>query len=172
MRLTDLLTQIPGLTLCSGSAEKTVTHVTADSCAAQAGGLFVAVAGQKTDGHDFINDAIENGADVNLRDSDGDTPILLCEDPASFEVLETNGANLNVKNNSNEGFLEKATELAQEENTEMVTYLFNRDLIPVNFAIQTQLDSNALVDGQQIHSPTRGTAATAHARKDNSPKQP
>ena len=120
----------------------------------------------------MIEYLIENGADVNLRDSDGDTPILLCEDPATFEVLETNGANLNVKNNSNEGFLEKATELAQEENTEMVTYLFNRDLIPVNFAIQNQLDSDALVDEQQIYSPTRDIAATAHARKDNSPKQP
>ena len=79
MRLTDLLTQIPGLTLCSGSAEKTVTHVTADSRAAQAGGLFIAVAGHKTDGHDFIHDAIENGADVIVTDGrPADVPAHIC----------------------------------------------------------------------------------------------
>ena len=115
---------------------------------------------------------IEQGADVNLRDSDGDTPILLCEDPASFEVLETNGANLNVKNNNNEGFLEKATELAQEENTEMVTYLFNRDLIPINFAMQVQSDNDALAEEQQMHCPTRSAVTTVHARTDNLPNQP
>ena len=85
-----------------------------------------------------------------------------CEDPASFEVLETNGANLNVKNNSNEGFLEKATELAQEDNTEMVTYLFNRDLIPVNFFVSRTSSTAMLWSTSNKYIPQLATQLLLH----------
>ena len=68
MHLTDLLNQIPGLSVQSGPSDKTVTQITADSRNVLAGGLFVAVAGSQTDGHDFINTAIANGAEVIVTD--------------------------------------------------------------------------------------------------------
>lgn len=76
---------------------------------------------------------IENGADVNLEDADGDTPILLTETRESFELLEKHGAILDHKNKEGEGLMEKAIELASDENDAMVNYLFERGIIPVNF---------------------------------------
>lgn len=68
MHLTDLLTQIPGLSVQSGSSDRTVTQITADSRSVQPGGVFVALSGSQTDGHDFIGHAIENGAEVIITD--------------------------------------------------------------------------------------------------------
>ena len=79
MHLTELLTQIPELTVCSGPTDKIVGQITADSRAVHAGGLFVAVAGSKTDGHDFINNAIKNGAEVIVTDGRRtDVPAHIC----------------------------------------------------------------------------------------------
>jgi hypothetical protein len=76
---------------------------------------------------------IENGADVNLEDADGDTPILLAETRETFELLEKHGAILVHKNKEGEGLMEKAIELASDQNDVMVNYLFERGIIPVNF---------------------------------------
>lgn len=81
---------------------------------------------------------IANGANVNLADADGDTPLLNCEDQASFELLERAGANINARNNEGEGLAEKAVALAEEENEAMVTFLFNRGFIPVDFRMSAQ----------------------------------
>ena len=79
MRLTELLTQIPGLTVQAGPTDKTIAQVTANSRAVHAGGLFVALVGKKTDGHHFIDEAITNGAAVIVTDGrTPDVPAHIC----------------------------------------------------------------------------------------------
>ena len=58
MHLIDLLADNPSLTIISGAADKTVKQVTSNSRAVQAGGLFFALKGHQTDGHNFIEEAI------------------------------------------------------------------------------------------------------------------
>ena len=99
----------------------------------------------------MIEFLIENGADVNLKDADGDTPILLCEDRSCFEVLEQNGADLTVS-----GFTEKAMELAEEGNRGMVSFLFSRGLIPVNISLQEQYSINSAM----VTTNTSGTGVS------------
>ena len=92
---------------------------------------------------------LSNGADVNIRDADGDTALLVCENQACFELLERHGADINAKNNDGGGFPEKAVELADEGNEDMVTFLFNRGLIPVNFRMMVQEnEEQELAEGQ------------------------
>jgi len=83
---------------------------------------------------------ISQGANVNLPDQDGDTPLLICEDQASFEILERHGGDIHAKNNEGEGLAEKAVALAEDENEAMVTFLFNRGFIPVDFRMTAQDD--------------------------------
>ncbi|MFQ5966807.1 MAG: UDP-N-acetylmuramoyl-L-alanyl-D-glutamate--2,6-diaminopimelate ligase [Acidimicrobiia bacterium] len=45
-----------------GDPQTWISHVTHDSRATRAGGLFVAIRGLERDGHDFVPDAIERGA--------------------------------------------------------------------------------------------------------------
>ena len=68
MHLTELLAEYPSLSVVSGATDKTVTQVTSDSRAIQAGGLFFALKGHQTDGHNFIGDAITNGASIIVID--------------------------------------------------------------------------------------------------------
>ena len=68
MHLTDLLAKQPSLTVISGAADKTVKQVTSDSRAVQADGLFFALKGHQTDGHNYIKEAIANGATVIVTD--------------------------------------------------------------------------------------------------------
>lgn len=56
MYLTDLLG------VYEGAHNPEITNVTQDSRAVRAGSLFVAIKGVKSDGHDFVATAIENGA--------------------------------------------------------------------------------------------------------------
>ncbi len=86
----------------------------------------------------LIEYLISQGADVNLRDVDGDTALLICEDQATFEMLERHGADIHATNAEGEGLAEKAVGLAEEENEAMVTFLFNRGFIPVDFRVQNQ----------------------------------
>tara|TARA_B110000090_G_scaffold140016_1_gene153929 strand:- start:978 stop:1448 length:471 start_codon:yes stop_codon:yes gene_type:complete len=83
----------------------------------------------------LIEFLIGHSADVNLRDIDGDTPILVCEDQTTFELLERNGADINAKNSEGFGLAERAVALAEEENEDMVTFLFNRGFLPVDFKV-------------------------------------
>ncbi len=60
MRLKEL---IGGLDyLVNGSDDVEVTGIHFDSRSVEAGGLFVAVAGQRADGGDFLGDAVKRGA--------------------------------------------------------------------------------------------------------------
>ena len=80
MHLTELLADNPSLIVQAGAADKTVKQVTSDSRLVHADGLFFALKGNQTDGHNFIDEAIANGAAVIV--TDGRTPkqlnIYLC----------------------------------------------------------------------------------------------
>ena len=60
------------------------------------------------------------GANIELRDEDGDTPLLVCETPAIFQRLVAAGANPNAKNTAGRGILNKAVE---DDNEELILYL-------------------------------------------------
>lgn len=57
-----------GLRVVVGKAEQVVTEITDDSRAVTPGCLFIARSGHKTDGHDFVIDAIQRGATSVLTD--------------------------------------------------------------------------------------------------------
>jgi len=102
-------------------------------------------------GHDdLIEYLISNGANVNLRDADGDTPLLVCENKTTFELLERNGADINLKNNEDAGLAEKAVGFAEEGNEDMVTFLFNRGFIPVDFKF-SEPSASQIADAQEIN---------------------
>ena len=65
MQLTNLLYKIP-LLATSGSMSTDITDLTMDSRRAGTGSLFVAVRGTITDGHNFIETAIQQGATAIL----------------------------------------------------------------------------------------------------------
>ena len=68
MRLIDLF---PGHNQANPGAE--LTSVTADSRQVSSGAIFVALKGNDLDGHDFIPQAIENGASLIIAERDVDT---------------------------------------------------------------------------------------------------
>jgi UDP-N-acetylmuramoyl-L-alanyl-D-glutamate--2,6-diaminopimelate ligase len=61
MQLKDLLYRIP-LLATAGSMNTDITHLTIDSRKASPGSLFVAVRGTVTDGHNYIQMAVQQGA--------------------------------------------------------------------------------------------------------------
>lgn len=65
MQLSDLLYKVP-LLATAGDMNADVTYLTMDSRQAGPGGLFVAIHGTLTDGHNFIPKAIEQGASAIL----------------------------------------------------------------------------------------------------------
>jgi UDP-N-acetylmuramoyl-L-alanyl-D-glutamate--2,6-diaminopimelate ligase len=65
MQLKDLFYKIP-LLATSGSMDTNITSITMDSRRAGPGGLFVALRGTITDGHTFIETAIQQGASAIL----------------------------------------------------------------------------------------------------------
>jgi len=52
--------------------------------------------------------------------------------------LERHGGDIHAKNTEGEGLAEKAVALAEDENEAMVTFLFNRGFIPVDFRLTAQ----------------------------------
>ncbi|MFU8890501.1 MAG: UDP-N-acetylmuramoyl-tripeptide--D-alanyl-D-alanine ligase [Anaerosomatales bacterium] len=58
----EMLVSVTGGTLLQGSADTMVNGVFTDSRAIEPGGLFVAFAGEKVDGHDYLDQAIASGA--------------------------------------------------------------------------------------------------------------
>ena len=61
MKLKEILKGIK-ITTLYGDEDKSISGITADSRAVKPGNLFVAVRGTKSDGHDFIEKAISDGA--------------------------------------------------------------------------------------------------------------
>src|SRR3989442_2005686 len=62
MRLTELVTDVPGATLHGGGGDPEIASASYDSRSATPGSIFVAVAGFKADGHDHLKQALAAGA--------------------------------------------------------------------------------------------------------------
>ncbi len=79
VRLSELLKNTEH-TLFGGDAD--ISAVTYDSRKAGPGSLFVAVRGFQTDGHEYIEKAVENGAAAILAEENGDwgVPVAVCPD--------------------------------------------------------------------------------------------
>ncbi|MHB1391414.1 MAG: UDP-N-acetylmuramoyl-L-alanyl-D-glutamate--2,6-diaminopimelate ligase [Thermoleophilia bacterium] len=67
MKLSEVLSQVP-VVRQDGSQDSEITGLTYDSRRVQPGFLFIAIPGFKTDGHDFVPQAIENGAAAILTE--------------------------------------------------------------------------------------------------------
>lgn len=68
LQLADLLARLPASTHVVGSTETEITSLEIDSRRVQPGALFVAVRGERVDGHEFIRDAIARGAVAIVAD--------------------------------------------------------------------------------------------------------
>ena len=91
MRLQELVTKLD-YSLMSGSVDTEVTGITPDSRAVVPGGLFIAIKGAMSDGHQYVKSAIENGAS-SIIIQDGFEACL--EDvPEDITVLKTNDTRL------------------------------------------------------------------------------
>ena len=92
------------------------------------------------------------GANVALRDEDGDTPLLVCDDSACFEVLEKNGADIDAKNSEGNGVVDRAMDFFEEENEDMIAFLKKRGIIPQDFERSIQEKAEQMVQGAKMIS--------------------
>src|SRR2546428_9871956 len=94
-KLNNILKDIPVLEL-KGSIDKDVDLITFDSREVRAKTLFVAIKGTIADGHKFIEQSIENGANAILCEdlpntlADGVTYIRVADSHASLGLLGGN----------------------------------------------------------------------------------
>src|ERR1700693_3013916 len=77
MQLKTLLAAIPVREII-GPADRAVESIAYDSRRVQRDGLFVALRGEKSDGHDFIGQAIEKGAAVIVAEREEKHPRATC----------------------------------------------------------------------------------------------
>jgi uncharacterized protein len=77
----------------------------------------------------------EYKADINLRDTEGDVPLLACEEPAVLELLLSKGADLSARNDSDQDICYKAVE---DENETMISYLLSKDILSKDRLSQLQ----------------------------------
>ena len=73
------------------------------------------------------------GANINIRDLDGDSPLHICESPQVAEFLLANGADEQAVNTEGKSVYEQAVEL---ENEEMVIFWAARMGLTVTYAEQ------------------------------------
>ena len=83
MKLEDLLNRIPVLETL-GDTNREVSALTFDSRKAVENSLYVAIKGTVSNGHDFINNAIQNGANVIVCE---EFPNEIKEDITYLKVL-------------------------------------------------------------------------------------
>ncbi|HEV2045837.1 MAG TPA: UDP-N-acetylmuramoyl-L-alanyl-D-glutamate--2,6-diaminopimelate ligase [Chthoniobacterales bacterium] len=77
MQLKTLLAAIPVREII-GPSDRAVESIAYDSRRVQRNGLFVAMRGEKSDGHDFIGQAIEKGASVIVAEREEKHPRATC----------------------------------------------------------------------------------------------
>src|SRR5947207_14007421 len=77
MQLKTLLAASPVRQII-GTLDRTVESVAYDSRRVQRNGLFVALRGEKTEGHQFIGQAIEKGASVIVAEREETNPRVTC----------------------------------------------------------------------------------------------
>src|SRR5205823_301820 len=73
MQLKTLVAAIP-IRQVIGTLDRTVESVAYDSRRVQRNGLFVALRGEKSDGHDFIGQALEKGASALVTERAEQSP--------------------------------------------------------------------------------------------------
>ena len=61
-----------------GTLDRAVESIAYDSRRVQRNGLFVALRGEKTDGHEFIGHAVEKGASVIVAEREEQHPRVTC----------------------------------------------------------------------------------------------
>ena len=83
MKLQDILKNVK-YTILKGTLGHTITDITYDSRKSKPNTIYVALKGYNTDGHDYINDAIKNGASVIITskviDLQEDVTVLKVDD--------------------------------------------------------------------------------------------
>jgi UDP-N-acetylmuramoyl-L-alanyl-D-glutamate--2,6-diaminopimelate ligase len=77
MQLKTLVAAIP-IRHVFGTLDRPVESIAYDSRRMQRNGMFVALRGEKTDGHEFIGQAIEKGASVIVTEREEKTPRVTC----------------------------------------------------------------------------------------------
>ena len=77
MRLKTLVAAIP-IRQVIGTLDRSVESIAYDSRRMQRNGMFVALRGEKSDGHEFIGQAIEKGASVIVTEREEKTPRATC----------------------------------------------------------------------------------------------
>ena len=85
MQLKEILVGIEGLKV-RGNLDLNITHLDKDSRKIKEGGLFIAVKGFDTDGHDYVESAIEQGA-VAVILQEGVDPELIKKIPLDITVI-------------------------------------------------------------------------------------
>ena len=85
MRSSFLISQLDGVVEVRGPGDPDVTRVTCDSRAVRPGTLFVAMPGTKTDGREFIPDAVRAGAVIVIAEGraetgDANVPLIQVKD--------------------------------------------------------------------------------------------
>ncbi|TRM12307.1 UDP-N-acetylmuramoyl-L-alanyl-D-glutamate--2,6-diaminopimelate ligase [Lentibacillus cibarius] len=75
MKLNSLLSVLPFYDTSETITDIDISHIEADSREVTAGSLFVCIEGYTVDGHDYINQAIANGAVAILAEKDVDTSV-------------------------------------------------------------------------------------------------
>ncbi|PYK29664.1 MAG: UDP-N-acetylmuramoyl-L-alanyl-D-glutamate--2,6-diaminopimelate ligase [Verrucomicrobia bacterium] len=77
MQLKNLLATLPVREII-GSVDRAVESIAYDSRRVQRNGLFVALRGEKSDGHDFVDQAVEKGATVIVAERAEKNPRATC----------------------------------------------------------------------------------------------
>jgi len=84
MKLADMVKTVDALAV-AGSLEAEITGITYDSRQVRPGNLFVALRGERTDGHRFVEAAVERGAAAVLLETKGDYNLRA----ARIQVVDT-----------------------------------------------------------------------------------
>lgn len=81
---------------------------------------------------------------MDLRDGDGDTPLLVCEHPDVFEILVGAGADPNVINSAGFGIFKIAVD---DENELLANYLISRGLAPDSASVNISFSEHMASGG-------------------------
>ena len=90
MKLRELLSEIPHR-LISGEEETEITSIVYDSRKVKPGSLFVCLTGFLTDGHEYIRQALEQGAVAVMAEREVEPrafPVTKEEKPGAFPVIK------------------------------------------------------------------------------------
>lgn len=87
MRLTELLNSLKAVQVTGNPELKEIETITIDSREVRPGSLFVAIKGEKTDGHNFIQECINKGASAIILDNDKAVPDQIFSHAGCVKIL-------------------------------------------------------------------------------------